>query len=111
MRQAASIITTVASVAALLGSLTLLPTGSAVAEASSAVAEGKKIAFNRKKGNCIACHMMDNGALPGNIGPPLVAMSTVVAPSGRHSESFSTSACIGSLVRAPDCLDNAPNWA
>jgi len=38
------------------------------------VAKGKKVAFDRKKGNCLACHMIDDGALPGNIGPPLVAM-------------------------------------
>lgn len=35
---------------------------------------GKKVAFDRKKGNCLACHMMADGALPGNIGPPLIAM-------------------------------------
>ena len=38
------------------------------------LAEGKAIAFDRKKGNCLACHMMDDGALPGNQGPPLLAM-------------------------------------
>lgn len=39
-----------------------------------ALAKGKEIAFNRSKGNCLACHMMDGGELPGNIGPPLIAM-------------------------------------
>ena len=38
------------------------------------VAEGKKIAFDRKKGNCLACHAMGDGVSPGNIGPVLVAM-------------------------------------
>ncbi len=38
------------------------------------VADGKKIAFDRKKGNCLACHMMADGEFPGNIGPPLIAM-------------------------------------
>jgi len=42
----------------------------------SLVKEGKKLAFNRKKGNCVACHQMDDGNLPGNIGPPLVAMKS-----------------------------------
>lgn len=42
--------------------------------ANANVAEGKKIAFDRKKGNCLACHMTSDGKLPGNIGPPLVAM-------------------------------------
>lgn len=38
------------------------------------IAEGKKVAFDRKKGNCLGCHMIADGALPGNIGPPLIAM-------------------------------------
>jgi len=37
-------------------------------------AEGKKIAFNRKKGNCLACHMMSDGRMPGNVAPPLIGM-------------------------------------
>ena len=38
------------------------------------ISDGKKVAFDRKKGNCLACHMIPGGSLPGNIGPPLVAM-------------------------------------
>jgi sulfur-oxidizing protein SoxX len=38
------------------------------------IADGKKLAFDRKMGNCLACHMISGGSLPGNIGPPLVAM-------------------------------------
>ena len=38
------------------------------------IADGKEVAFDRKKGNCLACHMISDGALPGNIGPPLIAM-------------------------------------
>jgi len=77
MRQPASIITTAASVAALLGSLALAPVGTASAadqSEASMIQQGKEIAFNRKLGNCLACHHMDDGKLPGNIGPPLVAM-------------------------------------
>jgi len=40
----------------------------------SAVEEGKKIAFDRAKGNCLACHMMAGGVSPGEIAPPLMAM-------------------------------------
>lgn len=36
--------------------------------------EGKKIAFDRAKGNCLACHSIDDGEMPGNIGPPLIVM-------------------------------------
>jgi sulfur-oxidizing protein SoxX len=35
---------------------------------------GKEIAFDRKLGNCLACHMVAGGELPGNIAPPLIAM-------------------------------------
>ena len=38
------------------------------------IADGKKVAFDRKKGNCLSCHMIAGGQLPGNIGPPLIAM-------------------------------------
>lgn len=37
--------------------------------------EGKEIAFDRKLGNCLACHMIAGGDMAGNIGPPLVAMA------------------------------------
>ncbi|MDH5377788.1 MAG: sulfur oxidation c-type cytochrome SoxX [Gammaproteobacteria bacterium] len=36
--------------------------------------QGKAIAFDRKKGNCLACHAIEGGSLPGNIGPPLENM-------------------------------------
>ena len=38
------------------------------------IAQGKELAFDRKKGNCLACHAITGGKLAGNIGPPLVAM-------------------------------------
>ena len=76
MRQSPSIITMATSIAALLGSLALAPVTavSAAEEAASAIDQGKKIAFDRKKGNCLACHQIEGGDLPGNIGPPLIAM-------------------------------------
>lgn len=44
------------------------------AETAEDVAAGKDIAMDRAKGNCIACHVMEGGESPGNIGPPLIAM-------------------------------------
>ena len=41
---------------------------------SGDIEEGKKLAFDRKKGNCLACHMIDDGELAGNNGPQLIAM-------------------------------------
>jgi len=50
----------------------LIGTASAsAAHAQSAAAEGQKIAFDRSKGNCLTCHEIKGGDLPGTIGPPL----------------------------------------
>lgn len=107
MRQSPSIITTATSIAALVGSLALAPvTAVSAQEAASAVEQGKEVAFDRKKGNCLACHQIEGGDLPGNIGPPLIAMkarfpdkarlraqiwdstkanpNTIMPPFGRH---------------------------
>ena len=40
--------------------------------AQSSAAEGQKLAFDRGKGNCLTCHEIKGGDLPGTIGPPLV---------------------------------------
>ncbi len=39
--------------------------------AQSAAAEGQKLAFDRGKGNCLTCHVIKGGDLPGTIGPEL----------------------------------------
>jgi sulfur-oxidizing protein SoxX len=41
------------------------------ASAQSGVAEGQKLAFDRGKGNCLTCHEVKGGDLPGTIGPAL----------------------------------------
>ena len=76
MRKFPSILKTASSVLAIAGGLALFPAGSMAAEGdgASATEQGKAIAFDRKKGNCLACHQIEGGELPGNIGPPLVAM-------------------------------------
>lgn len=38
------------------------------------ITEGKAITVGRKKGNCLACHMIEGEPAPGNVGPPLLAM-------------------------------------
>ncbi|MGY3032016.1 sulfur-oxidizing protein SoxX [Bradyrhizobium sp. USDA 4354] len=57
---------------ALLVALALLA-GAAMAPAGaqSTVAEGQKLAFDRGKGNCLTCHVIKGGDLPGTIGPEL----------------------------------------
>lgn len=74
MRTFPSIIKTASSVMALAGCLAFVPVTASAAEAASVVEQGKAVAFDRKKGNCLACHAIEGGNLPGNIGPPLVAM-------------------------------------
>ena len=50
----------------LIGAAALSP-----ASAQSAAAEGQKLAFDRGKGNCLTCHEIKGGDLPGSIGPAL----------------------------------------
>ena len=57
-----------------LSAAALAPTAAGASEDASALEAGKKIAFTRSLGNCIACHVMPGGESPGTIGPPLVAM-------------------------------------
>jgi sulfur-oxidizing protein SoxX len=35
---------------------------------------GRAIAFDPAKGNCLACHQIDGGESPGDVGPALVAI-------------------------------------
>lgn len=74
MRLSAHIIKTTASVATLIGCLGLLTPLTVSAADDADIAKGKELSFNKKKGNCLACHDIAGGKLPGNIGPPLVAM-------------------------------------
>lgn len=49
----------------------LLAIAARPAQAQSAVADGQKLAFDRGKGNCLTCHVIKGGDLPGTIGPEL----------------------------------------
>jgi len=55
-------------------SLGLLLAFAVQADSGSGAEQGKALAMDRAKGNCLACHAFDDGELPGNIGPPLLAM-------------------------------------
>jgi len=58
----------------LLGLLTACAAAPEISEAR--IGAGKKLAFDRNKGNCLACHAIADGESPGNIGPPLAALKT-----------------------------------
>lgn len=60
----------------------LMLSGSVLAQEAGAAPKkevtGKELAFNRSKGNCLACHAMptqSDAESPGQYGPPLIAMS------------------------------------
>ena len=54
----------------------VLCAGLTPARAQSSVAEGQKLAFDRGKGNCLTCHAIKGGDLPGTIGPELVNLKS-----------------------------------
>jgi len=54
--------------------LLVLAAQAAATTPAARVAEGKALATERSKGNCLACHRFDDGELPGTLGPPLLAM-------------------------------------
>ena len=64
-----------ASARTALAALALLVSASA-AHAQSGAAEGQKLAFDRGKGNCLTCHEIKGGDLPGTIGPALSDIKT-----------------------------------
>ena len=66
-------LTSIAAAAAIVlgGTLSI---STAVAADAKVLEEGKKLAFTRKDGNCLACHVIEGGEAAGNIGPPLMQM-------------------------------------
>ena len=57
---------------ALFAAFALVLVAATPAAAQSAAAEGERLAFDRSKGNCLTCHEIKGGDLPGTIGPALV---------------------------------------
>lgn len=57
----------------LVGTSGLYSAGAVAAEMTD-LQKGKDLAFSRKKGNCLACHAIEDGKSPGSIAPPLMVM-------------------------------------
>jgi L-cysteine S-thiosulfotransferase len=53
-----------------------LAIGAVTAASAQSAAEGQKLAFDRSKGNCLTCHVIKGGDLPGTIGPELVGIKS-----------------------------------
>ena len=64
-----------ASARTALAALALLISAGA-ASAQSGAADGQKLAFDRGKGNCLTCHEIKGGDLPGSVGPALSDIKT-----------------------------------
>jgi sulfur-oxidizing protein SoxX len=54
----------------------VLIAASMAAPAGAADLDGKELAFNRSKGNCLTCHAMKGGDSAGTIGPELSNMKS-----------------------------------
>lgn len=61
--------------------------------------EGKKIAFTKTRGNCLACHKMQGGTQPGTRGPDLTQYGTM----GR-SDAETYALVFDMRWRSPDTL-------
>lgn len=47
------------------------------------IAEGKELTENRRKGNCLSCHIIADGEMPGTHGPPLIFMKQRFPDKGK----------------------------
>ena len=79
MRALLSVVSFVAAIA-----LSSVITGGSYADSSAdVVAKGKELTENRRKGNCLACHIIGDGEMPGNQGPPLIFMKQRFPDKGK----------------------------
>ncbi len=60
----------------LLSFLLLWAQAYAEPDAAKKLQQGKQLTFERSKGNCLACHVIEDGEMPGNVGPPLKAIQS-----------------------------------
>lgn len=58
----------------LAAGIFVLAAASMLAKAQAAELDGKTLAFDRGKGNCLTCHAMKGGDSAGTIGPELSGM-------------------------------------
>jgi sulfur-oxidizing protein SoxX len=102
MRKTATRSAAAVSLAALLAGVSTLPLQAIAAEgAADLVSHGKEVAFDRKKGNCLACHMIEDGSSPGDIGPPLVAMKARFPDKAKLREQIADPTVANPNTRMP----------
>ena len=71
MRRGFRVVSVAVSALAIVGAIGC---SSTVVAAGGKKMSGKELAFNKKKGNCLACHLIAGGKQAGTIAPPLIAM-------------------------------------
>jgi L-cysteine S-thiosulfotransferase len=62
---------------------------------------GKALAADRSKGNCLACHVIEDGELPGNLGPPLVVMQARFPAREKLRKQIYDASLLNPLSRMP----------
>ena len=68
-------------------------------EAGAKEMTDEEVTFGRKAGNCLACHMIPGGNLPGTIGPPLLAMKARYPDKAKLREQI-----WDATIRNPDSI-------
>lgn len=87
MRKTAKFLTSASAALMLIGTAALTPT-TVMAVDSDLAAQGKKIAENRKKGNCFTCHEYKGAHLAGNMGPSLNGISKRLSRQQIYNQIF-----------------------
>lgn len=62
----------------LLTTPALAQTSAPASSDATAIAAGQKLAFDKAKGNCLACHVIAGGNAAGNVGPALQNMKVIM---------------------------------
>lgn len=68
---------------------------------ADAIERGRQIAFDRNKGNCLACHAIEGGDMAGNYGPPLVLMKSRYPDRGALREQIWDASVNDAATRMP----------
>jgi sulfur-oxidizing protein SoxX len=91
-------------VAASVAGVMVLAGSVQAADAPKKEETGKDIAYNRSKGNCLACHAMpsqNDAESPGLYGPPLIAMSARYPDKAKLRAQISDATSINPYTSMP----------
>ena len=72
-------------------SATFTVSGDIIETKTIRISEGKKLTFDRKTGNCLACHAIGLGKGSGNLAPPLFEMKERFPDADKLTRQISNS--------------------